>query len=422
MSSVLPLQMGLPVCLVPSKLKYRPNKDALGDPSRIHGFHEIRHRNKQTVGWIKFMHPIPFLLFGRDLGASHVFVGHPTVSPQHAVAFWDRATGFCMIQDLESEHGTFLNDKAVSHLEPALIRPKDVIRFGTSAHHFVFDYLPLEYRDEEPPSAQPLSTDARTEASNLPPPPPRRLSNDSPPPRPTSTFSRSPPGSDAMQRSDAHAFHMVGPPRRSTPLTRARVPPPDADYMRADDADYERERGMDARWNDRPIGRGEAPPDDGRRRMPPADSGRYPATRGANGAPSRCRDPRDDTFDDRFNMPPPPPAMRDHRDFDRPPSPPPPSDEFMDGPPPPHLPRRYGPPDAHPDGFRPPHDGNYDRHAPSMRGFGERGAPPPYRGRGGGGGRDYEYDRRDDYRPRGGGRGGYDGRGQRHRPRQNDAY
>ncbi|KAI0561319.1 FHA domain containing protein [Gracilaria domingensis] len=401
--------MGLPVCLVPSKLKYTPDAEALGEISRIYGFQEIRHKNKETVGWIKFMDPIPFLLFGRDLGASHVFVGHPSVSPQHAVAFWDRRTGLCMIQDLESESGTKLNGKSLSHLEPVVLQPKDEIVMGNSAHHYIFDYLPLEYRDEEPPNTQPPSMDARTEASGLPPPA-RRLSNDSPPPVGPGAFSRSPIGSEVRGRPGMSA-RMLGPPRRSGPL--AELPSGrDREHPRPDDLSYDRGRGMDSRWHDRPMGRGE-PMDDDPRRMPPLNPDRYPPGRDPSSPPPR---PPRDPMDDRYA------PMHDPREHDRRPFRP---DDYENRRPV-HPPRGFRPPpDGHPEEFRrpPPPDMDYGRQRRPMREYDDRGPPPEdYRGRGG---RDYEYDRRggDVYRPRGGGRSGYSGGDSgRHRPRQNDGY
>ncbi|CAN8067633.1 unnamed protein product [Agarophyton chilense] len=410
--SVLPTQMGLPVCLVPSKLKYKPNAESLAEPSRIHGFQEVRARSQETVGWIKFMDPIPFLLFGRDLGASHVFVGHPSVSNQHAVSFWDRRTGYCMIQDLESESGTHVNGQVVSHLEPTILNIDDTIRFGTSAHVYVFGYLPMEYRDEEPANARPSSTDARTEASGLPPPP-RRLSGGSPSRGPTPP-SRSTPGSEVIGRQSLYPSRMAPPPQ-GTPSVGPRMSPSrDHEFSRPDD----RDRGMDSRWRDRPMGRGE--PMGGRRSYsppppppplpPPPNSGRYTPERGPN-EPLARRDRRDDRYDDPPGMPPPP---HDHRSFDRRPLPP---GDYLDRPVPPPLPyppRRPGPPDAHPDDYR-----DYDPQRPPMRDFDGRGGHPPpanYRGRGG---QAYDYDRaQDDYNRRGGGRGGYDGdRGRQRGPR-----
>lgn len=310
MTAFVPAQMGLPNCLVPSVPKIKMNPDSCGKPSPVHGFLEMRIKSKETIGWLKFIDKVPFLIFGRDLGACHVFVGHPSVSAQHAFAYWDISTGYCMIQDLESEHGTSVNGCSISHMQPIALNLKDSVRFGSSAHVYIFDYLPPEFRDDDgsasaPPPMPPL--DARTEASGPSMAPvPRRMSGSprrgsdphpmrgTPPPPPyRRSPGRDPPSGEFPPRMHDRP-HPPGPPgggRWSPGRERG-------DPWRDDGFDRPMGRGhtMDGGYDRRPMpgDREPLPPPD---RFPPPPNRRY-----SRSPPPRSWGPRDDEYDNRMRM------------------------------------------------------------------------------------------------------------------------
>ncbi|PXF48927.1 hypothetical protein BWQ96_01269 [Gracilariopsis chorda] len=421
MTAYVPAQMGLPNCLVPSVPKIKVNPESCGKPSQIHGFLEMRIKSKETIGWIKFIDKVPFLVFGRDLGACHVFVGHPSVATQHAFAYWDLSSGFCMIQDMESEHGTSINGRTISHMQPTLLQLKDSIRFGNSAHVYIFDYLPPEYRDAtgsaSPPRPPMPPPDARTEASGPLIPPRSRRMSDSP-----RRGSDPPPGLDGFRRSPGRdPSSGEFPPRMHEPLHRP-GPPGGGRWSPGRDGGEPwrdgRGRPMDDGYDRRPL-----PPDG----PPPHPPGRFhpPPDRRYSGSPPRSRGPPDDDYGDRMRMgAPPPPSGFDDRDMGGRGRPPPDDFDHSRG-----RERGYGRPDFPPDDFRggPPRGFDDRDRAPLPLPFYDRGGPPPahpfddrdgprrrhderhgplpgaYRGRGRG---DFGYHRdREEYR----GRGGQDG-------------
>eukprot|EP00177_Eucheuma_denticulatum_P000524 GFKZ01000936.1.p1 GENE.GFKZ01000936.1~~GFKZ01000936.1.p1 ORF type:complete len:453 (-),score=43.51 GFKZ01000936.1:1505-2863(-) len=433
----------LPSVAIPSTNTFCPPPWVLTPNPNFH-FREVAARSRQTISFNSFLPEVSCLIFGRDLAASHIFVGHPTVSGQHAAAVWSQDDGKCYIIDLESANGTYINSNLVSHSQRHELKPGDELVFGKSSHIFVFERKP-NTGGPSPPSAPPANL------SPLPPRDhgmaPRRLS---PPPLdrrapPPEHMDRRPPPPDHMDRRPHPPGHMDRRPppdlmdRRPPPDPMDRRPPPPGHMDRRPPPDHmDRRPPPPDQMDRRPLppdhmDRRPPPPDHMDRRPPPPDHmGRRPLP------PDHMdrRPPPPDHMDrrplppDHFDRRPPPPDPRfdRRRDFGigGPPSPHP----RRHSPPPPH--RRHSPPPPHhrspnspshmgppPRGFDPRGDFGVRAHSPGGRGMpgpgpspgqrrfsDERRSPrgsPRFRGRGGGG-----FRRDGPPPPRGDGR--YDGR------------
>lgn len=165
-------KLGLPTVVVPiaSRLADVPEWAIPVNP--YFGFAEVKRKDPgaQPVRFIQFRRNVNILIFGLDPAASHIFVGHPSVSPQHAFVGFHANTQRCVLKDLESANGTFIDNKPVDHSRVEELAPGNRVRFGDSAHEFVFDRLPPDLVKELPPlpSAPVPSGDAHTEASAPP--------------------------------------------------------------------------------------------------------------------------------------------------------------------------------------------------------------------------------------------------------------
>lgn len=138
-----PSVLGLPQVTVPPANKFHVPSWAADDSNDLYAFHEINYRTDEEVGWVRFLPGIPYLVFGRDPAASHVYVGHPSVSNQHAAVTWDRETKRCYINDLESSSGTLVQGDVIACTERQELEPDFRIRLGSSATYYIFAKDPI---------------------------------------------------------------------------------------------------------------------------------------------------------------------------------------------------------------------------------------------------------------------------------------
>lgn len=95
-------------------------------------------KNGNLIRTISFCPEYPYLIFGRDPGAVHIFVGHESVSSQHAALVWsiEGRVPTCYLLNLESRSGVLLNG---NHVEPgnrAQVFPNDIMVLGKAPHVF----------------------------------------------------------------------------------------------------------------------------------------------------------------------------------------------------------------------------------------------------------------------------------------------
>lgn len=337
-------RLGLPTVVIPTPSHFDEAPPWTGEPNRNYCFVEVNRRDKAKtpIRFIEFKPDVNVLLFGLDPAASHVFVGHPSVSPQHAFAAFHKVNGMCLLQDLESANGTFIDDVGVDHSKAQELFPNNRVRFGTSTHEFIFIHAPEHLRKGVPPykpSGAP-SFDAATEASV---PPAGKIS-------PTAIRSR--PGESSPGGASSEAFigpsgpsglpPSIFPPRPGGPLPQPQLDarrdsferhpqplnrpgrdsyerPPGEDHgsmpRRIDDRSprgrNEFRRGLDARSPSRPLQPMPPHQDRNHRHLPldePDRMGRFENGRGGHGpegfsprrgGPSRWRNNREVDFGER---------------------------------------------------------------------------------------------------------------------------
>lgn len=87
-------------------------------------------------------------LFGREIAVADIPIEHPSCSKQHAVIqfrYIERRNEFGdkigkvkpYILDLESSHGTFVNDERIPEAKYVEVRDKDIVKFGNSRREYV---------------------------------------------------------------------------------------------------------------------------------------------------------------------------------------------------------------------------------------------------------------------------------------------
>ncbi|OSX68549.1 hypothetical protein BU14_2596s0001, partial [Porphyra umbilicalis] len=75
-------------------------------------------------------------VFGRDPAVCDIFVGHASVSRQHAWLSWQ--DGICYACPYETPTGTTVNGKALPYAYPTALQPGDTLVCGKSARRYVF--------------------------------------------------------------------------------------------------------------------------------------------------------------------------------------------------------------------------------------------------------------------------------------------
>uniref|UniRef100_A0A6T6BYZ8 Peptidyl-prolyl cis-trans isomerase n=1 Tax=Compsopogon caeruleus TaxID=31354 RepID=A0A6T6BYZ8_9RHOD len=122
----------------------------MGEPDRFCGL--VVEWNNEPV------HVLPFqkgyMIFGRDPAVSNTFVGHPSVSRQHAAIVWSREDRLAYLIDLESENGTYIDDIQIPLNEPVKLLPGHRISFASCFRRYVFidqyDRVVKELRKSRP--------------------------------------------------------------------------------------------------------------------------------------------------------------------------------------------------------------------------------------------------------------------------------
>ncbi|KAJ8905084.1 hypothetical protein NDN08_001595 [Rhodosorus marinus] len=97
----------------------------------------VHKRTGQVCDVVEFSKDRGFLVFGRDVGCCDIFVGHASVSRQHAAVVWHK-NNYCYLLDLESESGTKINGRVLEPKVPMMIYPDDKITFGKSSRLLKF--------------------------------------------------------------------------------------------------------------------------------------------------------------------------------------------------------------------------------------------------------------------------------------------
>lgn len=96
--------------------------------------------NGCEVQSIRFRPEFPYLIFGKDAGIVHEFVGHHSLSPQHAALVVHRELGYVMILNLESSTGVKLRSSqgfsSVNVDEPREVLPNDEFYLGKAPRSF----------------------------------------------------------------------------------------------------------------------------------------------------------------------------------------------------------------------------------------------------------------------------------------------
>jgi smad nuclear-interacting protein 1 len=136
-------------------LKWSEPVDARAPSFRWH-LHVFR--GEERVDEPVYIHRRSATLFGRDRAVADVPCDHPSCSGQHAViqfrlvAVAPAGDGLLVagdapartvkpyLLDLESTNGTFLNGRRVEPARYIELRPRDVLRMGTSSREFVLLY------------------------------------------------------------------------------------------------------------------------------------------------------------------------------------------------------------------------------------------------------------------------------------------
>jgi hypothetical protein len=149
--------------------KMCPSRFAPPDPSTgfvmadVHGSYMAYHRDftvetlnprGQVIAITPFSPNYPYLIFGRDPGSAHVFVGHDSVSAQHAALFWARLNGaadFCYIMNLESTHGIKIEGQLMEASGITAVGLGEGITFGNAPVSFRFVAVPADPAATAPP-------------------------------------------------------------------------------------------------------------------------------------------------------------------------------------------------------------------------------------------------------------------------------
>lgn len=138
--------LGLPPTVIPVKRKMNSVPEwALNEANQSFCFLEVKRRYRgmssglPAVRIVRFRVDVPILIFGIDPAAAHVPLIHPSVSRQHAVVGFHKNTGRCVMIDLHSKHGTYLNDAPVDCEVITELIPGARLRFGNIPHEFIFN-------------------------------------------------------------------------------------------------------------------------------------------------------------------------------------------------------------------------------------------------------------------------------------------
>ena len=84
-------------------------------------------------------------IIGRDTDSA-VVLNHPSISKKHAKIDYDIHTKDAFLIDLNSSHGTFINDMKLNPKESIRLKKGDIISFGQSAIKYI--YLPFLQKNE----------------------------------------------------------------------------------------------------------------------------------------------------------------------------------------------------------------------------------------------------------------------------------
>jgi FHA domain len=125
----------------------------------------------------EFSRNFPHLILGRDPAGSHIFVGHESVSPQHAAVLWD-GKGNCQVLNMESGTGVKLAGTSIPPGASRLIAPGEEIVLGKAPRRFRLDCGRVS-GGEDPPI--PGGTGAHVSSPAPPPLAMRRQSPHTPP-------------------------------------------------------------------------------------------------------------------------------------------------------------------------------------------------------------------------------------------------
>ncbi|GAX74839.1 hypothetical protein CEUSTIGMA_g2285.t1 [Chlamydomonas eustigma] len=87
------------------------------------------------------LHSLPLdkvaTVFGRHISAD-VVCDHPSLSRLHAAVCFQGMTGKCMVLDLGSTHGTYVNGERVEQAVPHELRLGDTLTFAASSRKYVY--------------------------------------------------------------------------------------------------------------------------------------------------------------------------------------------------------------------------------------------------------------------------------------------
>jgi pSer/pThr/pTyr-binding forkhead associated (FHA) protein len=64
------------------------------------------------------------------LPSCELVINDPSVSKQHAELRWHGPVSSCCVKDLQSAHGTYVNDQVLSPGQEHILRDGDLVRFG----------------------------------------------------------------------------------------------------------------------------------------------------------------------------------------------------------------------------------------------------------------------------------------------------
>lgn len=95
-----------------------------------------------TRAW-EFKENFPYLIFGRDPGRCHCFIGHGNVSPEHCAFVWD-SSGSCRLLNLEASYPL---KTARQGEHPTLLGPNEDIKVELD-HIIEIGYVPRLYSFE----------------------------------------------------------------------------------------------------------------------------------------------------------------------------------------------------------------------------------------------------------------------------------
>lgn len=127
-------------------LKYHEPAEARKPPAR-EAWRMYVFKNDEIVDTIPLAEQSCWL-FGREMAVADIPLEHPSCSKQHAVIqfrhresrneFGDKVSKVKpYVLDLESSHGTFVNEERIPEAKYVEIRDKDVVKFGQSRREYV---------------------------------------------------------------------------------------------------------------------------------------------------------------------------------------------------------------------------------------------------------------------------------------------